>query len=92
MDRNRSVLDDWPMESFRVQPSTHHSDYLQRIVSDRGSYTEIEQKLKGSYRFECFLFGLGHTFTLCCSLEAINKRKKANMIVYSWCFYKVSQR
>lgn len=89
MDRNRSVLDYWPMESFRVQPSAHYSNYLQGVVFDRGSYTEIEQKLKGSYRFECFLFDLGHTATLCCSVEVINKREKPNMIVNS---KKISQR
>jgi hypothetical protein len=71
------------MESFRVQPNNDYSDYLQRIVFDRGSSTKIDQKLEDSYWFECFLFGMGYTFTLCCSLEVINKREKLNMIVYS---------
>jgi len=70
------------MESFRVQPNNDYSNYLQRIVFDRRSSTEIDQKLKDSYWFEYFLFGLGYTFTLCCSLEVINKREKSNMIVY----------
>jgi hypothetical protein len=71
------------MESFRVQSNNDYSDYLQRIVFDRGSSTKIDQKLKDSYWFEYIFFCLGYTFTLCCSLGVINKKKKSNMIVYS---------